>query len=67
MLEDLDISKITNFLKEYLINFGFPKFWAETINLLITLSVITVIAYFFDRILRFVIVKLFYIFSINLL
>ncbi|NQV78825.1 MAG: mechanosensitive ion channel [Lutibacter sp.] len=65
MLENLDISKIINFLKEYLINFGFPKFWAETINLLITLSVITVIAYFFDRILRFVIVKLFYIFSIK--
>ena len=31
----------------------------------ITLLVITVIAYFFDRILRFVIVKMFYIFSIK--
>jgi len=65
MFEDLEILKFTNFLKNYLIDVGFPKFWAETINLFIALSVIAVIAYLFDRILRFVIVKSFYIFSIK--
>ena len=65
MFEDLELLKITNFLKEYLMNVGFPKFWAASINLFITLSIIAVVAYFFDRILRFVIVKLFYIFSIK--
>ena len=65
IFEDLYILKFTNFLKDYLTEFGFSKFWAESINLFITLGVIAVIAYFFDRILRFVIVKLFYIFSIK--
>jgi len=65
MLEDLELLKFTNFLKDYLTDVGFPKFWAETINLFIALSVIGVIVYFFDRILRFVIVKMFYIFSIK--
>ncbi len=65
MFEDLEFLKITNFLKDYLIDVGFPKFWAASINLFITLSIIVVIAYFLDRILRFVIVKLFYIFSIK--
>ena len=65
MFEDLEFLKIANFLKDYLIDIGFPKFWAASINLFITLSVIVVIAYFLDRILRFVIVKLFYIFSIK--
>ena len=65
MFEDLDILKFTNFFKNYLLDVGFPKFWADTINMFITLLVITVIAYFFDRFLRFVIVKLFYLFSIK--
>jgi miniconductance mechanosensitive channel len=65
MFEKLDIQKLANFLKDFLIDVGFPKFWAETVNLFIVLCVISVIAYFFDRILRIVIVKLFYIFSIK--
>jgi len=65
IFEDLYTLKFTNFLKDYLTDVGFPKFWAESINLFITLGVIAVIAYFFDRILRFVIVKMFYLFSIK--
>jgi len=65
IFEDLYILKFTNFLKDYLTEFGFSKFWAESINLFIALGVVAVIAYFFDRILRFVIVKMFYLFSIK--
>ncbi len=65
MFEDLEMQKFTNFLKDFLMDVGFPQFWAETTNLFITLSLIAVIAYLFDRILRVVIVKLFYIFSIK--
>jgi len=65
MFEDLDILKFTNFFKNYLLDVGLTIFWADTINMFITLLVITVIAYFFDRFLRFVIVKLFYLFSIK--
>lgn len=65
MFKNLEFLKIINFLKDYLIDVGFPKFWAASINLIITFSVIVVIAYFLDRILRFVVVKLFYIFSIK--
>ena len=65
IFEDLYMLKFTNFLKDYLTDVGFPKFWAESINLFIALGVVAVIAYFFDRILRFVIVKMFYLFSIK--
>jgi miniconductance mechanosensitive channel len=65
MFENLWMMDYINFIKEILLNKGMPDFWAALINLIITFSVIVVIAYFLDRILRIVIVKLFYVFSIK--
>jgi miniconductance mechanosensitive channel len=65
MFENSLIIKYTNFIKEILLDKGMPEFWAALINLIVTFTVVIIMAYFFDRILRKIVVKAFYIFSIK--
>jgi miniconductance mechanosensitive channel len=59
------IAKYINFIKDYLINNGVADFWAKIINLVIVLSLLIIIAYVLDRVLRRIIIKVFDIFSVK--
>jgi miniconductance mechanosensitive channel len=63
MLAFDSITKYVNYIAEKLISLGVPELISEIINLVVSLVIIIVITYFFDRILRNVIIKLFKIFS----
>jgi miniconductance mechanosensitive channel len=65
MIESLNLIEYINFIKEVLINKGVSDFWAETINLVIVLVFITLVAYVLDRVLRKIIIKAFNIFSVK--
>ncbi|MBP9601913.1 MAG: mechanosensitive ion channel [Lutibacter sp.] len=65
MFDNLLIEKYVNFITESLINKGVSDFWASVVNLVVVFSLSIVIAYFLDRILRSVIIKLFKLFSLK--
>jgi len=65
MLESYDIIAYTNYIKESLINKGVSELWAGWINLVVLLGLISIVAYFFDRFLRIVIIKGFHLFSVK--
>ncbi|WP_298370511.1 mechanosensitive ion channel domain-containing protein [uncultured Lutibacter sp.] len=65
MIDSIKFIDYLNFIKEALINKGVSDFWAETINLIIVLSLIILTAYFLDRVLRKVIIKSFDVFSVK--
>jgi miniconductance mechanosensitive channel len=65
MVAQNNIEVYSNFIKEFLLAKGVTDFWAASINLLISLIVIVIIAFFFDRILRKVIIQSFIIFSLK--
>ena len=65
MINSIEFFDYANFIKEVLINRGVSNFWAELLNLIVTLSVIGLIAFFLDRVLRRFIIKGFDIFSVK--
>jgi len=65
MIESYDIIAYTNYIKESLINKGVSELWAGWINLVVLLGLISIVAYFFDRFLRIVIIKGFHLFSVK--
>ena len=65
MIDTIRLIDLVNFIKEALINKGVSGFWAETINLVIVLVLITSVAYALDRVLRKIIIKMFDVFSVT--
>ena len=65
MIDSIKLLDYINFIEEALINKGVSNFWAESINLIIVLSLIILVAYFIDRVLRKIIIKAFDVFSVK--
>ena len=65
MFDSIKFIDYVNFIKETLLNKGVSDFWAETINLVIVLVLIAIIAYLLDRVLRKIIIKAFDVFSVK--
>lgn len=65
MLKDFEISNYTNIIENYLVGKGMIPFWANSINLVVTLVFIGLAVLFLDRILRKVIITFFKLFSLQ--
>ena len=65
MIISMELITYLNYIKEALINKGVEDFWAELINLITVLSLIILVAYTLDRILRRIIIKTFNVFSVK--
>ncbi|UMB60578.1 mechanosensitive ion channel family protein [Lutibacter sp. A80] len=65
MIDFINLIDYTTFIKEVFLDRGVSNFWAELLNLIITLSIIAVGAYFLDRTLRRIIIKGFDMFSVK--
>jgi len=63
MLKDFEITNLTDFISDYLMKQGMIPFWANSINLVVTIVFLGLAVLFLDRILRKVIVTLFKLFS----
>lgn len=65
MLKDFEIINLTDFISDYLIKQGMIPFWANSINLVVTVVFLALAVLFLDRILRKVIVVSFKLFSLQ--
>ena len=65
MLKDFEITQLTDFISDYLIKQGMIPFWANSINLVVTIVFLGLAVLFLDRILRKVIVISFKLFSLQ--
>lgn len=65
MLKDFEIINLTDFISDYLIKQGMIPFWANSINLVVTIVFLALAVLFLDRILRKVIVVSFKLFSLQ--
>ena len=65
MFAKINFEFVTNFIKELLESKGMTSFWASSINLIVSLFFIAIIAFFLDIILRKIIIKTFIVFSIK--
>lgn len=65
MLKDFEIVNITDFIGDYLIKQGMIPFWANSVNLAVTVVFLGAAIFFLDRILRKVIVISFKLFSLQ--
>ena len=63
MIISMNIIDYLFIIKDTLINKGVTVFWSELINLITVLSLIVLVAYFLDRILRRLVIKSFDLFS----
>lgn len=65
MLGDFEIATYTEFIKTYLVEKGMMPFWANSINLAVTVLFLGLGLLFLDRILRKIIVSSFKLFSLQ--
>jgi len=65
MLKDFEIAQLTDFISYYLIKQGMIPFWANSINLVVTIVFLGLAVLFLDRILRKVIIISFKLFSLQ--
>ncbi|MDO9039554.1 MAG: mechanosensitive ion channel family protein, partial [Lutibacter sp.] len=65
MLKDFEITQLTDFISDYLIKQGMIPFWANSINLVVTIAFLGLAVLFLDRILRKAIIISFKLFSLQ--
>ncbi|MDP2068281.1 MAG: mechanosensitive ion channel [Lutibacter sp.] len=65
MLKDFEITQLTDFISDYLIKQGMIPFWANSINLVVTIVFLGLAVLFLDRILRKAIIISFKLFSLQ--
>ncbi|WP_111709335.1 mechanosensitive ion channel domain-containing protein [Lutibacter citreus] len=65
MIDSIQFIDYVNFIKDALVNNGVSDYWANLINVIVVVSIIALVTYFFDRILRRIIIKAFKVFSVK--
>jgi miniconductance mechanosensitive channel len=65
MLKDFEITQLTDFISDYFIKQGMIPFWANSINLVVTIVFLGLAVLFLDRILRKIIIISFKLFSLQ--
>ncbi|PKP25797.1 MAG: mechanosensitive ion channel protein MscS [Bacteroidetes bacterium HGW-Bacteroidetes-2] len=65
MFLNVNLKEISCLLENYLLEQGMRPFWASSLNLMVNIFILGTIAYFFDRVLRKIIVESFKAFSLK--